>query len=60
MHEDLDLANVCVNNNVARAQDSSNDGTTNGGRDNNDVRGTDTLRCMSLPSNLSPGRRERC
>ena len=53
-------ADVRIDNDVARAQDSSDDGTTNGGRDDNDVRGTDALRCMSLPSDLSPGSRERC
>ncbi len=40
---DLNLANVHVDNNVARAQDLSDDGTTNGGRDDGDVRGTDAI-----------------
>ena len=60
MHEDLDLSDIRVDNDVTRAHDLSDDGTTNGGRDDDDVCGTDPLRSMSLPSDLLPGRRERC
>ena len=60
MHEDLNLADVRVDNNIARAQDSPDDGTTNRGRDDDNVHGTNALCCMSLPSDLSPERRERC
>ena len=63
---DLDLANVRIDNNVACAQDLSDDGTTDGGRDNDNVRGTDTIGRRDRGadggggSDLLPGRRERC
>jgi hypothetical protein len=40
---DLDLADVRVDNNIARAHDSSDDGTTDRGRDDYEVRGTNAI-----------------